>query len=206
MFYLVSGAAASGKTTTARQIAPWVDQLVAHDHDEKKTPDVDTRCAQLEEWIQLALTHQANGKDFLLTSHAPLGELLACPSAPKLAGISACLIDCDDPVRIQRMRDRGFDPNWPPSQHVLNWASWHRMHAWDPRWEQDVIVGNGPDIHDYGRWTAWDQADSRWQVNLIDTTQLTVDQVMTALSIWIDETKSSKLTAESKWWLAKPDV
>ena len=201
MFFLVSGAAASGKTTTARAVTNYIDGFVAHDHDEKVTPNVDTRCAQLEEWIQLALTHQANGKDFLLTSHSPLGELLACPSAPKLAGISACLIDCSDSTRIQRMRDRGFDPKWPPSQHVLNWASWHRMHAWDPQWEQDVVISNGPAKHDYERWTAWEQSDPRWQVEVIDTTDLAVDQVMDALSTWVSKHKSTQLTAKSKWWL-----
>ncbi len=200
MFYLVSGAAASGKTTTARAIASYVEGLVAHDHDEKKTPDVNTRCAQLEEWIQLALEHQENRKDFLLTSHSPLGELLACPSAPMLAGISACLIDCADSTRIQRMRDRGFDPRWPPSQHVLNWASWHRMHAWDPQWEQDVITGTLADKHDYGRWTGWEQHDPRWQVEVIDTTDLDPEQVMTSLSNWMAARKSSSLTAESNWW------
>jgi hypothetical protein len=65
----------------------------------------------LEEWVQLALSHQQEGRDLLLTSHSPLGELLACPSAIRLAGISACLLDCSDQVRIQRMRTAAFTPS-----------------------------------------------------------------------------------------------
>ena len=86
MFFLVSGAAASGKSTVVKGLSSWLDNLICHDHDEIKAVDEDTRCQQLEEWIQLALNHQQKGQDFLLASHSPLGELLACPSAQKLAG------------------------------------------------------------------------------------------------------------------------
>jgi hypothetical protein len=92
----------------------------------------------LEEWIGLALEAQQAGRDFLLASHSPLGELLACPSAPDLDGIAACLLDCVDTSRVTRMRERGINPKWPPTQHALNWASWHRMHAWDPQWSTET--------------------------------------------------------------------
>lgn len=202
MFVLVSGAAAAGKTTIARQLASHVENLICHDHDEKKASNETMRCQQLEEWIQLALTHEQAGQDFLLTSHSPLGELLACPSATKLAGIAAALLDCSDPIRIQRMRDRGFDPRWPPSQHVLNWASWHRMHAWDPQWEQDVIVGNGGEEHVYGRWTSWPQNDTRWQVTAIDTTQLTTAMMVDKVAKWVFAARKSAppLTKNAEWW------
>jgi hypothetical protein len=64
------------------------------------------------------------------------------------------------------MRRRGIDPRWPPSQDVVSWTAWHRLHAWDPRWEQHVITGNGPAEHAYTRWTHWDQTDPRWQVTV----------------------------------------
>ncbi|MHA2232892.1 MAG: hypothetical protein ACXAB4_10405 [Candidatus Hodarchaeales archaeon] len=110
MFFLVSGAAASGKSTVARLIATRLENIECHDADEKLVVDEYTRCKHLEEWIELALDSQKKGRDFLLTNQTPLGELLACPSTPKLSGISACLLDCSDPVRITRMRDRGIDP------------------------------------------------------------------------------------------------
>jgi len=202
MFFLVSGSAASGKSTSAKYLPSRLKNIVCHDYDEKRPTDKDTRCLQLEEWIQLALIQEQEDRDFLLTSHSPLGELLACPSACRLTGISACLLDCSDRVRIQRMRTRGIDLKWPPSQRVLNWASWHRMHAWDPQWEQHVIKGNGSAEHDYDRWINWQQTDERWKVNVIDTTDIEIEQVLTVVAEWVisERNNGSLLTPATKWW------
>lgn len=202
MFLLVSGAAAAGKSTVAKNLSLRLENLICHDADERKARDEDTRCQQLEEWVQLALNYQEEGQDFLLTSHSPLGELLACPSTRKLAGISACLLDCSDPIRIQRMRKRGFDPRWPPTQDVLNWASWHRMHAWDPQWEQHVIIENGPPEHSYACWSHWKQTDERWQVSVLDTTNADIERMLDRVVVWVktEKEKALLLTAETKWW------
>ena len=202
MFFLVSGAAASGKSTVAKSLSTRLANLECHDCDEKKAVNEYIRCQQLEEWIQLALQCQPVGQDFLITSHSPLGELLACPSARKLTGISACLLDCSDPVRITRMRKRGIDPRWPPTQDVLGWASWQRMHAWDPQWEQHVINGNGPSDHSYDSWTHWKQTDARWQVRVIDTTDATIEQVLDRVTAWVraEREKVSLLTPDTNWW------
>ena len=203
MFFLLSGSAASGKTTLARRLKGQIESLVCHDHDEKRFTGDMTRAAQLEEWVQLALQHQSNGQDFLLTSHSPLGELLACPSAIKLSGIAAQLLDCHDTVRIQRMRDRGVDPRWPPSQHLLNWASWHRMHAWDPQWEQDVITGDNSAEHNHSRWASWQQGDARWQVDTIDTTTNDIDAVIRIVASWVGTTRGTTplLSSSTRWWV-----
>lgn len=202
MFFLISGAAASGKTTVAKALSSKLENIVCHDHDEKKATDEHTRCHQLEEWVQLALAHQLEAQDFLLTSHSPLGELLACPSARHLAGISACLLDCRDQVRIQRMRNRGFDPKWPPTQDVLNWASWHRMHAWDPQWEQHVIVGNGLPEHAYDCWINWKQTDERWEVCVIDTTETDKERMIDEVVglVKSERKKIPLLSHEIQWW------
>ena len=202
MFFLVSGAAASGKSTLVKNLSNRLEHLECHDYDEKKVVDEYTRCQQLEEWIQLAVVCQKEGQDFLLTSHSPFGELLACPSARKLRGISACLLDCSDPVRIRRMRARGLDLRWPPTQDVLNWASWHRMHAWDPQWEQHVIIRNGPPDHQYGRWINWKQTDTRWQVTVIDTTDANIEQELDRVVEWVKEEREKVflLAPDTKWW------
>jgi len=202
MFFLVSGAAASGKTTVARNLSTRIENLECHDCDEKKVMDEYARCLQLEDWLKLALKCQQESQDFLLTSHSPLGELLACPSARNLAGISACLLDCSDPVRISRMRKRGFDPQWPPTQDVLNWASWHRMHAWDPQWEQRVIKGNGPTNHSYDTWINWKQTDEKWQVSVIDTTIAEKEQVLDRMvaRVKAEREKIPLLSPKTKWW------
>jgi hypothetical protein len=203
MFFLVSGAAASGKSTAARNLPSRLENIVCHDCDERIVLDEYTRCQQLEEWVQLALNYQQAGRDFLFTTHSPLGELLACPSARQLAGISACLLDCSDQVRIQRMRNRGIDPRWPPTQHTLNWAAWHRMHAWDPQWEQHVIVGNGPPEHSYSSWSNWEQTDERWQVRIINTTDADVKLMLDWCATWVESERATTplLTPDTKWWI-----
>jgi hypothetical protein len=123
------------------------------------------------------------------------------PSAPRLAGIAACLLDCADLVRVDRIRARGIDPRWPPTQDTLSWASWHRMHAHDPQWEPHVIVHNGPPTHRYDRWQGWTRHDPRWQVLVLDTTALTRDQTTHALIDWIEEARSTPalLSAATGW-------
>jgi hypothetical protein len=196
LFFLVSGSRGSGKSTLIQEISGRLDNVECHDDDEVQFGDAitaevardeDSRCQKLEEFVQLALEKQEEGRNFLLATQSPLGELLACPSAPKLNGVAACLLDCSDVVRITRMRERGDGPEWPPNQDALGWASWHRMHAWDPQWEQRVIVGNGPAAHDYQRWTDWEQRDARWQVAVIDTTELSVEQMVDGVVEWVDE-------------------
>src|SRR5215510_11823717 len=107
MFFLISGGAASGKTTAARLLPNYLKQVVCHDADELPAGDIYTRCANLETWVCRALDAQQQGMDFLLSAHSPLGELLACPSTPQLIGIAACLLDCADITRIERIRARG---------------------------------------------------------------------------------------------------
>ncbi len=58
-----------------------------------------------------------------------LGELLAAPSASRLAAISACLIDRDAATRLARWQTRG--PEWLRTtgaqlRDYLNWAAWMR--------------------------------------------------------------------------------
>lgn len=202
MFFLLSGSAASGKTTIARGLSALLVRVVCHDADEMVATTGEERCTQLEQWIGQALTAQQNGQDFLLTTHSPLGELLACPSAPQVAGIAACVLDCADTVRVARMRARGIDPRWPPSQDLLNWAAWQRMHAWDPQWESHVVTANGPATHRYDRWRSWQQGDPRWQVDLLDTTTLTIDETLHWLTAWVERKRNESVTlaAANRWW------
>ncbi|HSI86536.1 MAG: hypothetical protein ACAI35_21080 [Candidatus Methylacidiphilales bacterium] len=205
MLFLVSGASASGKTTLIRRLVGTDSTLEVHDTDEWLIEDAGMRCAQLEEWIRLALVRQSEGVDFLLGANSPLGELLACPSAIRLNGICACLLDNRDRDRIERMRARGVDPKWPPNQHHLNWAAWHRMHAWDPGWEQHVINRNGPSEHNYACWASWQPGDSRWRVPVFDTTLHDATQTVELVRAWIAEERGrpeseNKLRPSARWW------
>jgi hypothetical protein len=202
MFILITGAAASGKSTYARLLPEHLTGVECHDADEMVTEDSNTRCAQLELWVQLALEAQGRGDDFLLTTHSPLGELLAAPSAPGLDGIAACLLDCPDPARLARIHGRGIDPRWPPTVHTFNWAAWHRRHARDPRWLPRVIDRNGPPTHRYDRWRTWTADDPRWHVYVLDTSSLTPRQTVPILLEWVELTrrKPARLSPSTRWW------
>lgn len=206
MFFLMSGAAASGKTTLARALAGQVAGLECHDADAIPATTGQERWQNLEQWVQRALRAQRQGADFLLTSHSPLGELLTCPSAPQLAAIAACLLDCDDLIRIARMRARGIDPRWPPVQDSFNWASWHRLHAADPQWEARVIGQWCPFPHHLARWSAWTQGDPRWRVTRMDTSSLTAGETVQVVRDWIRtaRTEPGLLGASTRWWEPAP--
>lgn len=211
MFFLVTGAAASGKSTYARLLAHHLAGVECHDADEMLAEDSDTRCVQLELWVRQALAAQRRGDDFLLTTHSPLGELLAAPSAPGLDGIAACLLDCSDAVREARSLARGVDPRWP-IQPQLNWAAWHRRHARDPRWQPHVIDSNGPAAHRYDRWRTWTGDDLRWQVHVLDTSDLTVSQTLPIVVEWVQlaRMRPALLSPATRWWDAaagsRPDT
>ena len=202
MFFLLTGAAASGKSTYARLLADHLAGVECHDADEMVAEDSDTRCAQLEVWVRRALEAQQRGYDFLLTTHSPLGELLAAPSAPGLDGIAACLLDCSDSVRLARIHARGIDPRWPPCEATFNWAAWHRRHARDPRWQPQVVDRNGPPTHRYDRWRTWTDDDPRWQVYVLDTSALTPSQTLPMLLEWVQltRTKPALLSPGTRWW------
>jgi hypothetical protein len=202
MFFLMSGGAASGKTTIARSLQSQVENLICRDADMKPVTDGASRCHNLEQWIQEALVAQAEGNDFLLTSHSPLGELLMCPSAPELSSIVACVIDCGDQVRLARLRARGLDPRWMPNQHTFNWASWHRLHAFDPQWEPNAALHDNPFSENFRRWQNWKQGDPRWQVEVIDTTHMGVEETLQATQSWVARARleTPVLTAAARWW------
>ena len=202
MLYLLSGAAASGKKTVARHLTARVTNLVAHHENEIPATTSHGRMANMEQWIEKALALEADGVDLLLLAASPLGEVLASPRAPELAGIAACLLDCHDHERARRIEGRGGDPEWPLGMDTLCWAAWHRMHAVDPRFEQRVIVDANHSGYDWARWTAWTRDDPRWQVELIDTTARPVTDTADAVASWIGRTRSrgTPLSHATSWW------
>jgi hypothetical protein len=194
MMFLVSGSSAAGKTFALNELRERKPDLEIHDFDEIGVPaNADTAWRQNanEAWVRRALDYEADGADLLLAGQTPYGEFLATPSATRLEAICACLIDCDDATRIERLRARG--PEWLAStageiQDYLNWADWMRHHAADPTWRQDVIRQGGAEeeMH-WDRWGDWQAGDPRWRVRVIDTSHVPVGRVADELSTWVDE-------------------
>jgi hypothetical protein len=192
MLFLLFGSSAAGKTFALNALRDRVEDLAIHDFDEIGVPpgaDTAWRQQANEQWVRRALEYQAAGIDLLLAGQTPYGELLAAPPATRLEAISACLIDCDDDTRVERLQARGpewFERSGGDLQDYLNWAAWMRGHAADPSWRTDVIRHDATetDMH-WSRWSAWRAGDPRWRVCVIDTSALTVEEVAARLVEWI---------------------
>ena len=202
MLFLLSGAAASGKKTVARQLITRVANLAAHHENEIPATTGQTRMANMERWIDTALDLEAQGVDLLLLAASPLGEVLASPRAPELSAIAACLLDCHDHERSRRIAEREKDPNWTFGMDMLCWASWHRMHAIDPQWEQRVLIDAPRAHYHWDRWRSWTRDDPRWQVELIDTTAQPVTETLVAVAEWITGVRmhGTPLAGAVAWW------
>ena len=188
MLLLLAGSAASGKSTVLPHLHS-MPSVVTHDFDEGGVPpgaDTAWRQQRLEQWVQYAVQRQQHGIDVVLAGQSPLGELIACPSAPQLDSMAAVLIDVDDGTRLERLRRRD-GTRWSPTQEAafLGWAGWHRDHATDPQRRQEVLTWGGWPPMCWQRWTSWQAGDPRWQVARIDTMNVVVtdvaEQVHTAL-------------------------
>jgi hypothetical protein len=194
VLFLLFGSSGAGKTFALEALHGRVSNLAIHDFGEIGVPsDADRAWRQRanEIWLRRALDYQAQGVDVLLAGQTPLGELLATPSAVLIDGIAACLFDCDDQTRIERLHARGSE--WLASAHgelsdYLAWAAWMRRHAADPSWLPEVIVAeDGLPGMRWDRWSGWESDDPRWRVRVVDTTRLPVDELADGLVAWIGE-------------------
>jgi hypothetical protein len=191
MLYLVTGASGSGKTACLEVLRPRNPQIVWYDFDELGVPtnaDLVWRQQTTEYWLQRAIQNQAKGLDTCINGNMILGEVLACPSAPKINGLAVCLLDCYDVARIDRLRTRGSDL----THEMLCWAAWQRMHAVDPQWYQNTIRNDAAPEMRWERWADWQRGDPRWQTRVLDTTTLGIEEVAEAILKWMDEEKSNR--------------
>ncbi|MEU4606621.1 hypothetical protein AB0F43_26815 [Kribbella sp. NPDC023972] len=186
---MLTGSSCSGKTTLACEVGARVRGVVVHDHDEIGVPeDADTqwRNRTMELWIRRALEYQDQGLDLLLTGQSPLGEVLACPSAPLLDGIAVCLVDVADDERRRRLARRDGD-RWSAAavEAFVGWSAWHRGHARDPQYRPEVIIeGSWPEMA-WHRWSTWTKDDPRWSTHLLDTTDQPLEHSVAILERWI---------------------
>lgn len=180
---VIAGASGAGKSAALPALTELLPSVSWHEFDSVGVPaDADTSWRQrtLEAWVRRALELETQGTTFGLCGQVAYGELLACPSAPRLRGLSFCLLDCDDVVRIKRLRAAGRAVD----QDTLNWAAWLRVHAVDPQWRPDVITGSGARDFAWERWANWTEGDPRWQVQRIDTSDLSITAAAKRIAEW----------------------
>jgi hypothetical protein len=185
MVFFITGASGSGKSAALPGLRAAFPDMDWRDFDAVGVPQPcppEWRPRTTQHWLEIALANKDRGLDTGIVGGALLGEILACPSAPDLDGIHVALLDCYDVQRIERLRQRGTHG---ASQDMLSWAAWQRMHAVDPRWRPDVISASSAPEMNWGRWVGWEKGDPRWQVEIIDTTHLSIPQVVERLICWI---------------------
>lgn len=203
MLYLISGAAASGKTTISKAVADRVPELAFLEEDERLAETGEGRLSNLELWIEDALTLEARGKDAVFGSQSPLGELLASPRAIELEGIAPCLLDAHDLVRMDRWIEGGVHPDWPIGMDHFCWAAFHRLHARDPQFEQRIMLDRDHERSLWHRWTGWTADDPRWDVFVYDSTAHDVEATTEAVTAWIHSVRENgaPLMREDEWWV-----
>jgi hypothetical protein len=202
MLYLISGAAAAGKTTISKAVADRIPNLVLLEEHKRPVETGEERLSNLEFWINEALHLEEGGKDAVFGSQSPLGEVLASPRAVDLEGIAPCLLDAHDFVRIDRWVERGVHPDWPIGMDHFCWAAFHRLHARDPQFEQRIMLDRSHDGSVWSRWTDWTAADPRWQVFICDTTASDLETTIEVVADWIQRVRreGAPLMRNRAWW------
>ena len=73
---------------------------------------------------------------------------------------------------------------------MLCWAAWQRMHAVDPQWYQNTIRDDGAPEMQWERLEDWKRGDPRWQIYVLDTTTLTIEEVAESILRWMNQNES----------------
>jgi hypothetical protein len=162
VLFLVTGSAGSGKSAAVRDLSARALGLVAVDTDDWHAP-ADDRSSwweeQIEECVEGAIAREAEGTDTVLVGWTSPEELRIAPSAERLGGLAACLLDCDDSIRVQRIEARAASGTW----------GIHR-----------------PELMDYFLRSAEEMRTAAGDdVLRIDTSGLTVHEVADQLEAWV---------------------
>jgi hypothetical protein len=186
MFFLVTGASGVGKSTVRHLIEDdLAPEVIPAELVEIAGPPQWTlawRHQAIEAVVQRALEEQGAGRHFLLCGDpVPPGELYAAPSAPQLDDIRICLLDASEDAQRRRLTERGDDPSLVP--HHVAFAQWMREHVADPRSRPNVVISGG---WEQMRWERWlEDPDLRWEAEVIDTSELSPEEVAALVLSWI---------------------
>ncbi|MGH2940153.1 MAG: hypothetical protein ACRDPE_18750 [Solirubrobacterales bacterium] len=181
MLLLVTGASGVGKSTVRRLLADELPSAVravelAQVVEIPARYDRGWRHRAVEQVVQAALAEQEVGRHLLLAGDpVPPGEVLAAPSAEKLDGFAACLLDCAPAEQERRLRARDDPPEL--LQHHVAFAEWMRGHVRDPAHRLEVIADGSAEMR-------WERLPSTWEVAEIDTTDLTAEDVAAEVLTW----------------------
>lgn len=188
MFFLVTGSSGAGKSTARRlidhELAPETECIeLGHVVTMPPVPTIAWRQQAAEAVVQRALALQAEGRHLLLAGDpVAAGEVVAAPSADKLDAIAVCLLDVNAETQTARLTQRGDDPRLFHDHCAF--ADWMRGHARDPRHMPHVLTTNGWEAMRWERLTSLDPSDGGWAVEVVDTSELSSDEVAQHVLSW----------------------
>jgi hypothetical protein len=186
MLFFITGANVVGKTACLPALARQLPDFAVHDFADlgvPENPDARWRQETTELWLRTYIDkHQPQGRHAVVSGEAIFGEILCSPSIDQVDAFHACLLDCDDVTRVDRLRTRG---TYGPNMQILCWAAFLRVHAVDPGWCPEVIQASEPSIMRWERWTKRQRGDAVWQQEVIDTSRLTLEKLAVEIAKWI---------------------
>jgi hypothetical protein len=112
MLFLLIGSAGAGKSAALKELSARRRDLLLLDLDDLRPPaaaDVAWWRGQIETYVRRAAGEE---RDTVLAGWTTLDEVLGAPSSAALDGVAACLLDCDDAVRVERIERRAASGTW----------------------------------------------------------------------------------------------
>jgi broad-specificity NMP kinase len=188
VFFLVTGSSGAGKSTARRligaELGPETECVeLGHVVTMPPWPTIAWRQQAAETVVQRALALQAEGRHLLLAGDpVAAGEVVAAPSADRLDAIAACLLDVNAETQAMRLAQRGDDPRLLADHQAF--AAWMRGHARDPRYMQHVLTTGGWEAMRWQRLGGLDPGNGGWAVHVVDTSDLSPDQVAEQVLSW----------------------
>jgi hypothetical protein len=186
MLFFITGANGAGKTACLPALARQLPDFEVHDFADlgvPENPDARWRQETTELWLRTYIEkHQPQGRNVVVSGEAIFGKILCSPSIEQVDAFHACLLDCDDVTRVDRLRARG---TYGPNMQILCWAAYLRMHAVDPSWCPGVIQTSEPSIMRWEEWTKRQRGDAVWRQEVIDTSRLSLEELAAEIAKWI---------------------
>jgi len=115
MLFLLTGAAGSGNSAALQELSGRRSDLAVFDLDDLRPPSSASRSwwrAQIGANVLRAVQAEEDGRDTVLAGWTTIEEVVGSPSAAALEGVAACLLDCNDDVRVQRVERRAAPGTW----------------------------------------------------------------------------------------------
>jgi len=185
---LVTGASGAGKSTVRRAVSGEISAAVECVElgdvvDVPRFPDIAWRQRATEAAVARAVRLQSAGRHLLLSGDpVAAGEVLAAPSATELEGLAACLLDVGPDAQAARLQRRGDDPAL--LVHHQAFADWMRGHARDPGHMPHVLTTESWEEMRWERWVGAEADREDWLMQVIDTSELTEEQVAFEVLSW----------------------